>query len=176
MKKLLAFGLCAASLALFAPACDSESPSGSGAITFTSWGEEYIEVELPTSEFEDGFSVTFDKFLVLVGNISVADDAGAIAASDERFFLLDHKEAGVKELVKFEGLAAGSYTVVSYETSPAARDAITPVGSVSAADADMMASMGYHVYVEGTLTGSPAKSAAMRATLRLSSPAWLALP
>jgi hypothetical protein len=124
------------------PATARPPPSGSGAITFTSWGEEYIEVELPTSAFEDGFSISYDKFLVLVGNISVADDAGTIAASDQRFFLLDHKEAGVKELVKFEGLAAGAYTVVSYETSPAARDAITPVGSVSEADADMMASMG----------------------------------
>jgi hypothetical protein len=157
MKKLLALGLCTASLATFAPACGDDgetTPSGSGAITFTSWGEEYIEVELPTSEFEDGFSVTFDKFLVLVGNISVADDTGAVAASDERFFLLDHKEAGVKELVKFEGLEAGAYTIVSYETSPASRDAITLVGAVTEADADMMASMGYHVYVEGTLTGS----------------------
>jgi hypothetical protein len=156
MKKIVALGLCAATLATFTPACgdDTGTPSGSGAVTFTSWGEEYIEVELPSSEFEDGFSVTFDKFLVLVGNISVADDTGEIAASNDRFFLIDHKEAGVKELVKFEGLAAGAYTIVSYETSPAPRDAMELVGSVSEADADMMADMGYHVYVEGTLQGS----------------------
>jgi hypothetical protein len=155
MNRFLPLCLIASSLATVAAACgdDTAPPGGSGTVTFTSWGEEYIEVEIPSGEFEDGFSASFDKFLVLVGDISVADSEGTVVASDSRFFLLDHKEAGVKEVVKFEGLEAGAYTVVSYQTSPAARDAITLVGGVTEADADMMAEMGYHVYVEGTLTG-----------------------
>jgi hypothetical protein len=155
MKKVLSLGLCAFSLSTLSAACgdDTGPASGSGAVTFTSWGEEYIEVEIPAGQFEDGYSVAYDKFLVLIGNITVADDAGEVAATDDRFFLVNHKEAGVKELVKYEGLAAGSYSLVSYQTSPASRDAISPIGSVSEADADMMAEMGFHVYVEGTLTG-----------------------
>jgi hypothetical protein len=45
----------------------------------------------------------------------------------------------VKDVVTFEGLDAGNYTLVSYQTSPAAREDITPVGKATAADADLMA-------------------------------------
>lgn len=138
---------------LFAPACgDDGAPSGTGSITFSTWGEEYIEDAIPAAEFDDGYDVTFDKFLVLVGNIEVADEAGVVAARDPTFYLIDHTEPGVKEVVVFDGLEAKAYPNVSYETSPAARGDIKLVGSVSEADADLMADEGYHVYVEGTLS------------------------
>ena len=132
---------------------DDTGPSGEqGTITFTSWGEEYIEQEIPTDIFEDGYSIHYDKFLVLISNITVADEEGTVAASDENAYLIDHTETGVKELVKFEGLEAKSYTLVHYETSPAERSKIKVVGSATEADADMMADKGYHVYIEGTLS------------------------
>lgn len=125
---------------------------GQGSVTFTSWGEEYIEQEIPAAEFEDGYSVKYSKFLISIGNVRIADDAGAVAAEDTTFYLFDHTEAGVKDVVKFEGLDEGAYTLVSYETSPAPGGAATKVGKATDADVQLMAAGQYHAYVEGTLT------------------------
>jgi len=154
MFKRCSFGsLVLSAFALVACGDDTGTPSGEeGAITFTSWGEEYIEQEIPADIFEDGYSIHYDKFLVLISNITVADEEGNVAASDENAYLINHTEAGVKEIVKFEGLEAKNYTLVHYETSPAAREKIQLVGGATEADADMMASEQYHVYIEGTLS------------------------
>ncbi len=149
LKRVLSLGLAG----LLGCGDDTSTPSGAvGTLTFTSWGEEYIEQGIPAAEFADGFSVRYDKFLIVLGGISVADDEGNVAASDDKFYVIDHVEPGVKEIVKFEGLEAKAYPKVSYIVAGAARDQMVLVGSVSEADADMMASNGYHVYVEGTLT------------------------
>lgn len=140
--------------ALSSASCgDDGSASGRGSVGFSTWGEEYIELGLPQSEFADGYEVVFDRFLVLIGNIELADAEGQVAARHEGFFLVDHVEPGVKDLVRFDGLEAGAYERVSFETSPAARGAITLVGGTTDADAELMASGGYHVYAEGTLSG-----------------------
>ncbi len=149
MKTNLSFAV-GVGLSLFCASCDEEA--GSGSVAFTSWGEEYIEEEIPADVFEDGYAVKYSKFLVLVGDIRVADEAGEVAAQDESFYLVNHVEPGVKDIATFDGLAAGNYTLVSYQTSPAAREAIKLVGSVTAADADLMAQNQYHAYVEGTIS------------------------
>lgn len=145
-------GLTLALLATTACGDDESSSGGQGTVTFTSWGEEYIEQEIPSEAFADGYSVSYDRFLVLIGNIVIADDAGSEAARHDGFFLIDHTEAGSKELVSFEGLEAKAFTQVSYETSPASADEIEPIGGVAQSDVELMASGGYHVYVEGTLS------------------------
>ena len=135
---------------LFTFGCE-DTALGSGKVTFTSWGEEYIEDEIPAATFEDGYTVTYDKFLVLIGNITVEDESGVVAA-DENVYLVDHTEPGVKEIVVFDELDAKAYPLVHYETSPAPRSAIKLIGAATDADADRMAEEGYHVYVEGTLS------------------------
>jgi hypothetical protein len=152
-KNFFAGATLALSAAILSPACGDDGPaSGSGTISFSSWGEEYIEDQIPAADFEDGYSVSYSKFLVLVGNITVADSDGTVAASDENFYLIDHTEPGVKPVVAFEGLAAQAYPLVNYETSPSERGKIKLIGAASEADADLMAEQGYHVYVEGTLS------------------------
>lgn len=139
---------------LAASSCgDDAASTEQGSISFSTWGEEYIEVGLPETEFADGYAVVFDRFLVSIGNIEVADAEGKVAARHDGFFLVDHVEPGVKDLVSFDGLEAGAYERVSFETSPAPRSATTLVGGVSEADAELMVAGGYHVYAEGTLTG-----------------------
>lgn len=109
-------------LGLVACGDDSGGPSGErGSITFTTWGEDYIEEEIPADIFADGYSITYSKFLVVLSNITVADEDGTVAASDENGCLVDHTELGVKELVKLEGPEAKSYTLVHYELSPVER-------------------------------------------------------
>lgn len=140
-------------VALSLASCGDDTSAGQGSVSFSTWGEPFIEQGLPASEFADGYEVEFDRFLVSIGNIEVADAEGNVAARHEGFFLVNHVEPGVKDLVSFEGLEAGAYERVSFETSPAPRSATTLVGGVSEADAELMASGGYHVYAEGTLTG-----------------------
>lgn len=136
---------------------DTNGPSGGeGTVTFTSWGEEYIEDQIPSSAFEDGYSVTYDRFLVLVGNIVVADSEGVEAGRHDGFFLMDHTEPGTKELISLEGLEAKAWTHVSYETSPASAGQIEPLGAVTQADVDQMVTEGLHVYVEGTISNGTA--------------------
>lgn len=69
--------------------CGSSDPAGSGgdgSLLFTTWGEELIEVEIPPdpgdgSGFIDGWTVRYDKFLVNIQNIVVAEQGGDSASS-----------------------------------------------------------------------------------------------
>jgi len=137
-------------LCLLGAAC--EEGGGQGAVIFTTWGEEYIEQGIPSSEFSDGYSVKYSKFLISIGNIQIADDTGAVAAEDASFYLFDHTEVGVKDVIRFDGIDDGNYTLVSYETSPSPSGTFVKVGKVTDAEVALMASNQYHAYVEGTLT------------------------
>ena len=54
-------------LALVAVACSSSSSSdGVGTAKFTTWGEEYIEREIPSADVEDGWTIRYDRFLVVL--------------------------------------------------------------------------------------------------------------
>ena len=44
-------------------ACSSSSDDGEGTATFTTYGEDYIEKEIPAEDFEDGWSAKFERFL-----------------------------------------------------------------------------------------------------------------
>lgn len=145
-------GLLLGSSLLCAACGDDASGAGEGSVTFTTWGEEYIEQEIPAATFADGYSITYDKFLVLIGNIVIADSSGVEAARHDGFFLVDHTTPGTKELLTFAGLEARAFTLVSYETSPAEAEQIEPIGDLAQADVDFMASEGFHVYIEGTLS------------------------
>lgn len=156
MNRLQWSGLGAMALlaSVLGAACgDDTGPSGgTGKVTFTTWGEEYIEEQIPAETFADGYSITYEKFLVSIGNITIADDSGAVAANEPGFFLIDHTEPGVKELISFDGLEAKGYSKVSYELNSAAAADITKIGKVTDADVALMSDSGYMVYVEGTLS------------------------
>ena len=47
---------------------------GSGAASFNTWGEDYIESEIPADVFADGWSITYQKFLVNIGHVKVATE------------------------------------------------------------------------------------------------------
>lgn len=135
--------------------CDA----GVGSVSFTSWGEEYIEQEIPADAFADGYSVKYTKFLIVVGEMKIADDAGE-GESTPSYYLINHVEPGVKALTSFADLAAADYTSASYTmgAANAAMD-LKLVGGVTQADADMMKASAYHLYVEGNLSkGGVSKS------------------
>jgi hypothetical protein len=138
--------------ALFAAAallagCSDEA--GDGTLDVTVWGEEYIEQGIPAAEFEDGWQITYNKFLVVVGDVSVAV-TGASAASVGGTQVLDLKQPGPHVLGTL-ALEAATYDQVGYALLPA--DAATTAhASASAADLDLMRAGPYRVHVAGEAT------------------------
>jgi hypothetical protein len=135
--------------------CGSSDPTGSGGegkLSFTTWGEDYIEHEIPSGSeggFVDGWTVKYDKFLVSFRNIQVADAKGDVAASMKGSRLFDNHVKGVKTIIEFEQVEAKAWDHVSYEIAPVAEDTEL---STSASDRDkqLMLEGGYALYVEAT--------------------------
>ena len=131
--------------------CGAEEPAGRGDVAITTWGEGYIEEEIPASDFEDGWSIKFSKFLVVLGGVRIADDAGAIGAESKGTKIVDHVSPGVKPLVTFGALEAKAWTKVSFEIRPP--DEGTELGDgATAADLDAMKQGGYALWAEGEAT------------------------
>jgi hypothetical protein len=151
--------LVAGVLALSATACGSDDPTGSGGegkLSFTTWGEEYIEDEIPVDStevtgFVDGWTIQYDKFLVNFQNIVVADAGGAVGARFDKSKLFDNKVKGVKTIVDFDKLPAKAWSRVSYEIAPVT-DATELGPNVPEADRTMMKNGGYSVFVSATAT------------------------
>lgn len=152
MKKLLT---CA--LMLVAAACSS-SDDGEGNVNFTTWGEEFIEQEIPASDVADGWTIKYDRFLVTFHDIEVAEDGASPAVTMSGSKLFNHKIPGDKSIVKFTNVPAKAYTHVSYRIAPATAETELGDGATEA-DKQVMVSNGYSVYVEATATkGASTKS------------------
>ena len=72
MKKIASIVALSALAAVACSDASSDGADGKGTVTFTTWGEEYIEQEIPASEIEDGYTVKYTKFLVALTDIAVA--------------------------------------------------------------------------------------------------------
>lgn len=130
---------------------------GKGTAKFTTWGEAYIEEQIPSGDFIDEWSVKYDKFLVTIANITVADSKGTTGATMSGSKLIDNVKPGAKDLVTFDDLDAQAWDRVGYQIRPAA-DGAELVGATED-DRTLMKNGGYSVYVSGTATkGSSSKT------------------
>lgn len=135
---------------LMLSACGSE---GSGTLKVATWGEDYIETEIPAASgggdgFVDGWTVRYDKFLVTFGDLLVADRDGNIGASlpGQRVFDLHPKGP---HAVHEATLEARRWDRVGISVLTAKQ---ASAGNASAADVKLMNDQGYSVYVEGAAT------------------------
>jgi len=147
-------------LALAAASCsDSESSDagGKGTLTFTTWGEDFIEKEIPPKDdsgeviVEDGWTIRYTKFLLVISDVSVAEADKAPAATMPTAKLYDMHAPGPKPVITFSDLPARAYTHVSYGVAPASASTELGAGATDA-DKQQMVQNGYSIYVEGTLT------------------------
>jgi hypothetical protein len=122
----------------------------SGTAKFTTWGEEYIEEEIPAAELIDGWTIKYDKFLVAFHNIEVANTRGEVAATMSGSRLVDNVQPGRKDLASFSDLDAEAWDSVGYQIKPPVAD--SELLSATAADRDMMIAGGLSIYVEGRAT------------------------
>jgi hypothetical protein len=130
-----------------------ESPSGKGTVTFTTWGEEFIEEGLPSDVFLDAWSVKYDKFLVVYDHVSIADDDGDVVAKLEHPLVFDMTrptKGRPKTLATYE-LEAKPWPFVSYQIGPITERA-EPGDLATTDDVSLLQSNQASVHVEGTAT------------------------
>lgn len=138
-------------------ACSDDTADGHGTVTFTTWGEDYIEKEIPPKDekgeviIEDGWTIKYSKFLIVLSDVTVAEEGKAPVATQATPKIFDMHSAGVKPVISFPNLPAKAYTHVSYAIVPAAATAELGGGATDA-DKQLMVQNGYSVYVEATAT------------------------
>lgn len=153
-------GLLALSSLGFVSACgeDSADPAadGKGTVAFTTWGEEFIEQEIPPSAdgeaiVEDGYTITYSRFLVAFSAITIADSSGKEAAKQSGTIVFNMHAPGVKDIVSFPDLPAKAWDRVSYQITAPGADATLGSGATEADRATLVAD-GAAIHVEGTIS------------------------
>jgi hypothetical protein len=129
-------------------ACSGET----GAASFTTWGEDYIEEGIPAGDegFVDGWSLKYEKFLVAFSHLEIADGRGEVGGLEAQSFVVDNVKPGRKKLARFSDLEAKSWDSVRYRIEPPSADAT--LVSATAKDLALLRQGGYSIYIEGTAT------------------------
>lgn len=70
-------------------ACGDHDGLAAGALAITVYGEDYIEESIPADAFVDGWSVTFSRFELDVGNVHAHADHGGAELRVDGFTRLD---------------------------------------------------------------------------------------
>ncbi|WIG93930.1 hypothetical protein [Myxococcus sp. SDU36] len=126
---------------------------GAGTVTFTTYGEDYIEQEIPAAVggedgIVDGWAVRFSKFLVVLGEVKVGNhDETVVEMTQARVF--DVHKPGPVVVETFRDVPAQAWDHVSFAIAP---NANAVAGNADAADVTRMKDGGYSVYLEGTAT------------------------
>jgi hypothetical protein len=134
--------------ALTLVACGGGEP---GTVEITIYGEAFIEEGIPAAEVSDGWAVTFDKFLVSVGDVTAAAGHGDPAIDDPtyRVFDLAIASGGAGYPVVAGDAGPGHYDHVSYVIGHSA-DAVA--GNADAVDVADLVAGGYAMRITGSAT------------------------
>jgi hypothetical protein len=160
MKTIASGALLVLTLVLGAAACsdsDDDGADGKGTVTFTTWGEDFIEKEIPPKDdkgeviVEDGWTIKYTKFLVAISDVSVGEEGKEPAAKLATPKIFDMHAPGPKSVATFADLPGKAYPHVSYTIAPATAAAELGAGAADA-DKQLMVQNGYSVYVEGSAT------------------------
>lgn len=120
--------------------------AGDGFVHTYVYGEAYIEEGIPADAFVDGWSVTFDRFLVRVGPVTAGGEA---LLGGARVVDLARSSSGQGHLLARTEIAADDYTEVGYQVTP---DAAATGLNVDDDDLARIDAGPYAVYVEGEAT------------------------
>lgn len=130
--------------------CGSEA-GGEGSVRVSVWGEEYIEGGIAAEEFEDGWRVKYDEFLIALGDVRVEQEDGPSGGSLEQLVLFDLTESGPQSFGTVDHLAEGNWDEFGFSSLVATHETERS-DSVSADDLETLIDGDYNVYVEGTAT------------------------
>jgi hypothetical protein len=131
-----------------AVACDT---GRNEALEVRVYGEAYIEEGLPADIFVDGWSLRYEKFLVSVGGVAVAQQGSApgLEVTEFQVFDLTRGSDGAGQVVASELVSLGRYDDTRFTIAP---DPAATAGNATDADLKLMLDGGYSVYVAGTAT------------------------
>ncbi len=131
--------------ALTACAGDEYEP---GTLAVQIYGEEFAEQGIPADVFADGWSVSFDKVLLSVGDVSAAveHDDPAVTAPEYRIWDLALPSGGVGHEVAAAEVDGGPYDHIAFRVAPEA-DAVA--GNATDEDVALMRDGGHGLYVAG---------------------------
>ncbi|MEM1031307.1 MAG: hypothetical protein AAGN82_13245 [Myxococcota bacterium] len=120
---------------------------GTGRAEIETWGEAFIEAGIPAEAFEDGWAVSFERFVVVLSDVTVADanGEGASLAEARAFDLVTPGPHGVGAL---DDLPSGNLTAVGYRT-PVATDGTTAHESAATGDVEAMREAGFSIWASG---------------------------
>lgn len=146
-------------------ACDSSSGGGgSGKVQVFVEPEDTIPegLEPGTDEEQvvDGWTVTYDKFLAVVGDFRASRSAApSDKLGDGKFFVVDLKNTPTDGLViaTFDDVDAVRWDRVGY-TIGKAKAGYEKAPGISQSDYDLMVNNGYSLYVTGHITKSDGQS------------------
>lgn len=134
--------------------CGGDSAGTSpGTVSVSIWGEDYIADRIPplmgtTVGFEDGWTVRYTRFLVTLGDFTVAAADGTAGGALAPMRVYDIKTAATPFVVgRVTAVPSRRMDRVSYRIAPAT--AASTVGNATAADLTLMQTHGYGIYVEG---------------------------
>lgn len=129
---------------------------GLGKLKLTTWGEEFVEEKIPASEVEDGWEITFSKFLIVIGKIKLATKSGKTGPTQDVLRVFNLKAKGEQTWTEQE-VEAATWDKLEYSVFPA--DGNTTAGNAAEDDVKMMKDKGYSMYIEGKATkGNVTKS------------------
>jgi len=144
-------------VACSAAGCGSSSTGGNGNLSVVIAAEETIVDGLQAGEGDenilDGFDVNFVRYIAVIGNVAMAQVAGANPESSSVVAIADLTSlpTSLPELTSFSGISTGQYTSFGLET-PAPDSTVININGVEQDDIDTMVANGWTYIIEGTIT------------------------
>lgn len=152
MKYERSLAFCAISLLV---ACSSDATSSAtGAVQIIVVPEETVPAGLEPGnddeQVKDGWKITYDRFLVTIGDFKASRSDGAGSLTDPGIYVLDLKNAPQSGYVvkTFDGVTAARWDRFGFSI-PNARAGARGLAPTSDADVAFMTQGGYSVYFEG---------------------------
>ncbi|WP_437645596.1 hypothetical protein [Sorangium sp. So ce362] len=153
----IAVAACALALVAGCGGDDDGAGSGTGTVQIFVEPEDTIPEGLEPGTGEeniaDGWRVTYDRFLVTIGNVRAArSDAPQATLSDPSVFVLDLKNAPATRYViaEFEGASAARWDRFGFDL-PNAREGVKTLSPTTEDDVALMVDNGYSVFFEGSI-------------------------
>lgn len=135
--------------------CGDDGEGGPGTLRVQLQGEESITGEIkagPGEEETRDCSVTYQKYLVAIGRVAIANAKESAMRSDPAVFIADMKGLGETgaTLATFADIPSGQWESFSFETPIAPAEAQT-LGAVTPQERDEMVAKGLTYWIEGTV-------------------------
>jgi hypothetical protein len=126
---------------------------GRGALSVTTWGEAYIERGIPAdgpmeAGFVDGWAVTFERFVVVLGGFTLARTTGERGPQQDAAAVVDLVKPGPVELLSWADVPAMKWDRVGYGIAPAGASA-KATGALTEADVERLRAAGLSLSVQG---------------------------